>query len=60
MFQLTKGCPFASRYPHHLGPVCDNEPPQHEDADDHVIACHIPLQELRRVEPLIKTPETAE
>lgn len=56
-----RGCPFASRCPRHLGPVCDNEPPPlHEDEDGHVIACHIPLQELRRVEPVIKTPEAAE
>ena len=56
-----RGCPFASRCPRHLGPVCDNEPPAaHEDADGHLIACHIPIEELRRVEPVIKTPEAAE
>jgi len=25
-----------------------------EDAEGHVIACHIPMEELRKVEPVIK------
>jgi len=56
-----RGCPFASRCPRHLGPVCDNEPPAaHEDADGHLISCHIPIEELRQVEPVFKTSEATE
>ena len=56
-----KGCPFASRCPRKIGEICDDEvPPVLEVSDRHVIACHIPLQELRRVEPVIKTPKAAE
>ena len=52
------GCPFASRCPRKLGDICDRErPPLQEDANRHVIACHIPLEELRLVEPVIQIPE---
>ena len=52
---LPKGCPFATRCPRKLGTICDNErPPVHEAAPRHVIACHIPLDELRAVEPVIQ------
>ena len=50
-----KGCPFATRCPRKVGAICDDEaPPQRVDKDRHVIACHIPLEELRKVEPVIK------
>ena len=49
-----KGCPFATRCPRHVGAVCDERaPPVHERAAGHSIACHIPLEELERVEPVI-------
>ena len=49
------GCPFHTRCPRKLGAVCETEPPpQREAADGHVIACHIPLEELRAVEPVIE------
>jgi len=52
------GCPFASRCPRKMGDICDRErPPLQEDANRHVIACHIPLEELRLVEPVIQIPE---
>ena len=52
------GCPFASRCPRKLGAICDDEaPPLHEAGDGHVIACHIPIEELSRVEPVITVPE---
>ncbi|WP_052340890.1 ABC transporter ATP-binding protein [Salinarimonas rosea] len=57
------GCPFATRCPRKLGPICDETlPPEHVRADGHRIACHIPLPELEAVEPVFReapTPMTA-
>jgi len=50
-----KGCPFSTRCPRKLGTICDDElPPVIFAADRHAIACHIPIDELRKVEPVIK------
>ena len=52
-----KGCPFCTRCPSSLGEICENErPPVQQDSESHVIACHISLDELRKVEPVIKVP----
>ena len=52
------GCPFSTRCPRHLGAICDeSRPPLQQDGDGHVIACHIPLGELRAVEPVIQMRE---
>jgi peptide/nickel transport system ATP-binding protein len=49
-----KGCPFTTRCPRKVGRICDDErPPVQMAAEGHVIACHIPLAELRAVEPVI-------
>ncbi len=49
-----KGCPFATRCPHSLGEICDAEVPVVQfAADGHAIACHLPMEELREVEPVI-------
>jgi peptide/nickel transport system ATP-binding protein len=49
------GCRFQSRCPRKLGAVCETEPPPaREVAPGHVIVCHIPLEELRRVPPVIE------
>jgi peptide/nickel transport system ATP-binding protein len=49
-----KGCPFYTRCPRRLGPICDNDPPpERHAADGHVIRCHIPLAELEKVEPVM-------
>ena len=54
-----KGCPFSTRCQRHLGDICDNEIPKPQfDSDRHAIACHIPLAELRLVEPVIKLKES--
>jgi peptide/nickel transport system ATP-binding protein len=51
-----KGCRFAGRCPRKLGAVCDTEPPPVRDAGNgHAIACHIPVDVLARVEPILET-----
>ena len=53
-----KGCPFSTRCPRRIGAICDDEmPPVQFDADRHAIACHIPMEELRKVEPVITIPD---
>ena len=55
-----KGCPFTTRCPRRIGDICDTTPPPVQfNADRHGIACHIPLEELRKVEPVIKLIEKA-
>jgi len=52
------GCPFSTRCPRHMGDICDNEVPVPQfNADRHGIACHIPMEELREVEPVITMKE---
>jgi peptide/nickel transport system ATP-binding protein len=54
---LPPGCRFASRCPRKLGAICDREaPPLCEAGPGHVIACHIPIEELRRVDPVFEAP----
>ena len=45
-----KGCPFCTRCPRRVGPVCDDKPPPEEDMDGLRIACHIPRPELLRAQ----------
>jgi len=53
-----KGCPFSTRCPRRLGEICDNEPPPDLiAADRHMIKCHISLEELQKIEPVIKVPD---
>jgi len=56
-----KGCPFCTRCHRRIGDICDNEPPPEQMVDDrHVIKCHIPLEELRQVLPVITVPDESE
>ncbi len=50
------GCRFHTRCPRKIGPVCESEPPPwREMADGHRIYCHIGLEDLRTMEPVIST-----
>ena len=45
------GCVFHTRCPRFLGDICVNtEPPLAESEPGHAIRCHIPLDELRRLQ----------
>ncbi len=53
---VPAGCPFSTRCPRKIGPICDTTPPPERRTDaGHRILCHIPLEELRNVEPVIQT-----
>ena len=56
-----KGCPFSTRCQRRIGEICDNEPPPEQfNADRHGIACHIPMEDLCKVEPVIKVVDPIE
>jgi len=57
-----QGCRFSTRCPRRIGEICDNVPPPEVEAvPGHRIKCHIPLDELRAVEPIFeKAGEAAE
>jgi len=45
------GCVFHTRCPRKLGAVCeDTEPPLAEAEPGHLMSCHIPIDELRRLQ----------
>jgi len=49
--ERPRGCPFATRCPRRVGAVCDDTPPPVQRlADGHRIACHIPADELARLQ----------
>ena len=53
--EIPSGCRFHTRCPRKVGRICETtEPPRiTTDAEnDHHISCHIPLDELRRVQPV--------
>ena len=53
--EIPRGCPFATRCPRRVGPVCDETPPPVQQFGDHRIACHIPGDELSRLQtPLVQ------
>jgi peptide/nickel transport system ATP-binding protein len=56
-----KGCPFSTRCHRRIGDICDNEtPPVQIVVDRHAIKCHIPLEELKKVAPVIHVPDESE
>lgn len=48
------GCRFHTRCPRKIGAICEQEtPPWREVGNGHRIFCHIPLDELRKMEPVV-------
>jgi len=48
------GCRFNTRCPHKIGEICETEEPPWQDAGDgHRIFCHIPLEELQKMEAVV-------
>ncbi len=47
------GCPFHTRCPRKIGAICETtEPELREEETGHGIRCHIPLEELRRLQAI--------
>jgi len=45
------GCVFQTRCPRKLGAICETtEPPLAEAEDGHMMRCHIPIEDLRRMQ----------
>jgi len=42
----SRGCPFQRRCHRRLGPICDSSGPPAQLRGEHMIRCHIPLDEL--------------
>jgi len=48
------GCRFHTRCPSKVGRICEEvEPPPQRAGETHWLACHIPLEELRRQPPVL-------
>lgn len=48
-----RGCFFAGRCPRKIGPICEQTPPpvrNGPDSSEHVIYCHIPLNQLAKMQ----------
>jgi peptide/nickel transport system ATP-binding protein len=49
------GCPFQTRCPRKIGAICETElPPVQELVPGHSIMCHMPADELRKMEPVFQ------
>ncbi len=55
--ELAQGCPFSSRCPRRIGSICDETaPPTRELARGHRITCHIPIEDLVRLNTTPPSP----
>jgi len=55
--EIPRGCPFATRCPRRIGPICDETPPPVQRlGGNHRIACHIPHAELLRLQTGLVEP----
>jgi len=53
---IPVGCPFATRCPRKIGSICDTTPPPEQTTNTgHRILCHIPMAQLREVEPILSS-----
>ena len=51
--EVARGCPFHTRCPRKVGPICEEEtPPWRSRGEDHHIFCHIPLDELSEIQQI--------
>jgi peptide/nickel transport system ATP-binding protein len=49
------GCPFQTRCPRKIGAICETQlPPVQDMAEGHSIMCHIPADELNRMDPVFE------
>ena len=56
--EIPRGCPFATRCPRRVGPLCDETPPPVQRFGDHRLACHIPGAELARLQTALVEPRS--
>ena len=55
------GCRFSTRCPRYLGKICnEQEPPNQQFEHGHMIKCHIPLEDLMKVDPIFHHKDAAE
>jgi peptide/nickel transport system ATP-binding protein len=53
------GCVFHTRCPRKIGDICETTEPRLEEiGDGHLMRCHIPLEELRRLQAVEDTSST--
>ncbi len=56
-----KGCAFHTRCHRKIGDICHSEAPPLVDAGEgHTVLCHIPLEELKAMDPVIVQKDAAE